>query len=102
MNPLTVAILVVSDTASQDPSTDKSGSQLNDVFDRDGGDQWVVEEQQIVPDDVTAIQSQLTRWCDNEIHVNLVVTTGGTGFTGKDNTPEAVAPLIHKHATGLV
>ncbi|KAL8865594.1 MAG: hypothetical protein Q9174_006806 [Haloplaca sp. 1 TL-2023] len=77
---LAVAILVVSDTASQDPSTDKSTSLLSDVFDQDGGGQWSVEERKIVPDDVASIQ----------------------GFTGKDNTPEAVTPLIHKHATGLV
>lgn len=99
---LKVAILIISDTAHQDPSTDKAGKLLQDVFSEDGGGQWIVSEQQIVPDDVLAIQRQVTKWCDGSGYANLVITTGGTGFTGKDNTPEAIAPLIYKHAPGLV
>ncbi|KAL9594831.1 MAG: hypothetical protein Q9179_005227 [Wetmoreana sp. 5 TL-2023] len=99
---LTAAILIISDTAFQEPSTDKAGGLLSNAFTEEGGDQWIVNEQQIVPDDVLAIQRQVTRWCDGENYLNLVVTTGGTGFTGKDNTPEAISPLIHKHASGLV
>ncbi|KAI4129492.1 MAG: hypothetical protein LQ338_002209 [Usnochroma carphineum] len=104
MNPekLRAAILIVSDTAFQDPSTDRSGALLADTFAREGGDQWVVSERQIVRDDVLAIQRQVTAWCDRSDYINLVVTTGGTGFTGKDNTPEGVGPLIHKHASGLM
>ncbi|KAL8735086.1 MAG: hypothetical protein Q9181_002924 [Wetmoreana brouardii] len=99
---LTAAILIISDTAFQEPSTDKAGELLSNVFTEEGGDQWIVNEQQIVPDDVLTIQRQVTRWCDGEDYLNLIVTTGGTGFTGKDNTPEAISPLIHKHAPGLV
>ncbi|KAL8684142.1 MAG: hypothetical protein Q9224_006576, partial [Gallowayella concinna] len=55
---LRAAILVVSDTASQDPSTDKAGSTLTDVFNQDGADQWEVSEVRIVPDDVLAVQRQ--------------------------------------------
>lgn len=99
---LRAAVLIISDTAFQDPSTDKAGALLAETFTRDGGDQWAVSEQQIVPDDILAIQRQITSWCDGSKCANLVITTGGTGFTGKDNTPEAISPLIHKHAPGLV
>lgn len=99
---LTAAILVISDTASRDPSTDKAGTVLTDVFASDGGEQWVVREPKIVPDDVLTTQREIRGWCDGEDYVNLIVTTGGTGFTGKDNTPEAINPLIHRHAPGLV
>ncbi|KAL8931014.1 MAG: hypothetical protein Q9208_000116 [Pyrenodesmia sp. 3 TL-2023] len=99
---LRVAILIVSDTANKDPSTDKAGPLLTKAFAEDGDDQWIVSAQQIVPDDVLAIQRQVTGWCDGSDYINLVITTGGTGFTGKDHTPEAISPLIHRHASGLV
>lgn len=99
---LRVAILIVSDTAHKDPSTDKAGPLLTNVFAEDGGDHWIVNEQQIVPDDVLTIQRQVIGWCDGNDYINVVITTGGTGFTGKDNTPEAISPLIHRHASGLV
>lgn len=99
---LKAAILIISETASRDPSTDKAGGVLSTAFIEDGGNQWAVSEQQIVPDDVLTIQQQVTRWCDGSEFPNLIVTTGGTGFTGKDVTPEAISPLIHKHASGLV
>lgn len=99
---LRVAILIVSDTAYNDPSTDKAANVLTDVFIEDGDDQWTVSEKRIIPDDVLAIQRQVTAWSDGSDYLNLVITTGGTGFTGKDNTPEAISPLIHKHASGLV
>ncbi len=99
---LRVAFLIVSDTAYKDPSTDQAGPLLTNVFAEDGGDHWTVNKLEIVPDDVLAIQRQVTRWCDGNDYLNLVITTGGTGFTGKDNTPEAISPLIHRHASGLV
>ncbi|KAL8911180.1 MAG: hypothetical protein Q9172_007716 [Xanthocarpia lactea] len=102
VEPLTAAILIISDTAFRDPPTDKAGPTLTDVFNQDGGSQWRVSDTQIVPDDVVAIQRRVTGWCDGEHNPNLIITTGGTGFTLKDNTPEAIGPLLHKHATGLV
>ena len=99
---LTAAILIVSDTASRDPSTDKAAPILADVFNQYGSNQWAVSEIQIVSDDVVAIQRQVVQWCDGEKSPSLIVTTGGTGFTLKDNTPEAINPLLHKHATGLM
>ena len=99
---LQAAILIISDTAFQDPSTDKAGDILSDVIVIDGNDQWESTKRDIVPDDVPAIQRAVSQYCDGEDYVNLLITTGGTGFAVKDNTPEAVAPLIHRHAPGLV
>lgn len=99
---LRAAILVISDTASRDPSTDKAQNVLRGTFVSDGGDQWDVVDSKIVPDNVIEIQQTVTQWSDGQDSVNLVLTTGGTGFTPKDNTPEAISPLIHRHAPGLV
>ncbi|PGH18454.1 hypothetical protein AJ79_00524 [Helicocarpus griseus UAMH5409] len=99
---LKVAILVISDTASRHPSTDKAANALAETFAADGGDRWNDPTSVIVPDNVLEIQRQILSWTDTEDYFNLVITTGGTGFAVKDNTPEAVSPLIHRHAPGLV
>ncbi|KAK5657756.1 hypothetical protein OQA88_2829 [Cercophora sp. LCS_1] len=99
---LKAAVLVVSTTAAQDPSTDAAGTALRDVFSQDGGDQWTVAEIKIVSDDVLQIQQQIVSWTDGVDAVNLIVTTGGTGFAVADHTPEAVLPLLHRQAPGIV
>ncbi|SMR61181.1 unnamed protein product [Zymoseptoria tritici ST99CH_3D1] len=99
---LRAAIIVVSETASRDASTDKGVPALQATFAESGGDQWDAEDTQIVRDDVLEIQRAITQRTDGKDPVNLIVTSGGTGFAQKDVTPEAAAPLIHKHATGLV
>ena len=99
---LKAAILIISDTAFNDPSTDRSGDILCDVIKTEGGEQWSPSEREIVPDDILEIQHAVTRFCDREEYVNVLVTTGGTGFAVKDRTPEAVSPLIHRHAPGLM
>lgn len=102
---LKAAILIVSDTASRDPSTDKSAATLKEVFEIDGAGKWQTDEisVNIVPDQKQLIQDAVVTWTDDRHNfVNLVVTTGGTGFTPKDITPEAVSPLIERHAPGLV
>lgn len=88
MSTLKAAILVVSTTASKDPSADSSGATLKDVFESDGGGKWVVLEKKIVGDDVLDIQRSITGWTDCEDAVNVIITTGGTGFAVSDNTPE--------------
>jgi gephyrin len=85
---LKAAILVVSTTASKDPSADSSGGILSDVFEKDGGGKWEVVETKIVGDDVLDIQRSVTGWADREDTVNLIITTGGTGFALHDSTPE--------------
>ncbi|EME40577.1 hypothetical protein DOTSEDRAFT_177632 [Dothistroma septosporum NZE10] len=99
---LRAAILIISETASKDPSSDKGIPALQHVFHQKGVDQWQANETRIVPDNVVDIQRAITGWTDGGNAVNLVVTSGGTGFAQKDVTPEAVAPLLHKQATGLV
>ncbi|KAK4175318.1 putative Gephyrin [Triangularia setosa] len=103
---LRAAILVVSTTAAKDPSTDAAQATLRSVFEQDGGNQWMVAETQIVSDDSAEIQRQITLWTEpvdaGKDVINLVVTTGGTGFAVADRTPEAVSPLLHKQAPGLV
>lgn len=100
---LRAAVLIVSTTAAKDPSSDAADVALRDVFDKDGGGQWDVVETQIVGDSISHIQRQIMLWTDTiEPVVNLVITTGGTGFAVADKTPEAVSALLHKQAPGLV
>lgn len=85
---LKAAVLVVSTTASKDPTTDAAGDALRSVFEQDGSGRWSVVETKIVPDSVALIQRQLMLWTDSADPVNLIVTTGGTGFAVSDQTPE--------------
>jgi hypothetical protein len=85
---LRVAILVVSTTASKDPSADLSAAILKDVFDKEGGGKWKVSDVQIVGDEVLDIQRTILAWTDGGNPVNVIITTGGTGFAIHDNTPE--------------
>lgn len=86
---LKAAILVVSTTAAKDASTDSCGPVLKNVFEETGG-QWEVIETKIVSDDVMDIQTSVTSWTDQEDTINVVITTGGTGFAVSDNTPEVI------------
>ncbi|KAM0298014.1 hypothetical protein ACHAPM_009298 [Fusarium culmorum] len=100
--PLKAALLIVSTTAAKDASADVSGPILTQVLKDEGEGKWKVYDTKIVTDDVLAIQRQITAWTDGSDSINLVVTTGGTGFATGDSTPEAVTPLLHKQAPGLV
>ena len=84
---LKVAILIVSDTAARDSSTDRTVSVLRDVFENDGHN-WELAHTDIVPDDASKIQEAILPWTDGSGHVSLVVTSGGTGFATRDVTPE--------------
>lgn len=85
---LRAAILIVSQTASEDPSTDKCIPILKSVFSEQGNDQWEIAGTEIVPDSkIDIIRSIVTR-TDNDNPVNLVITSGGTGFAVNDVTPE--------------
>ena len=88
MSTLKAAILIVSTTASKDPSTDSSGGILKDVFEQDGGGKWEVTDTKIVGDEVLEIQRSIRNWADRDDDVNLIITTGGTGFAVHDSTPE--------------
>jgi molybdenum cofactor biosynthesis protein B len=88
--PLKFAVLTVSDT--RELADDKSGATLSERI-KDAG--HVVAERSIVPDDVETIRARVREWIASPA-VDVVVTTGGTGFTGRDVTPEAVEPLFEK------
>lgn len=79
----------MSDTASKDPSTDRSGPVLKDLFSQQP-DVWSIQALQIVPDEIPKIQEQVKNWTDND-GLNLVITSGGTGFAIRDVTPEVTA-----------
>ena len=99
---LKAAILIISDTAFNDPSTDTTGAKLVNVFAQQGS-KWDVKHKVIVPDEVGAIQQYIHQFCDDDYDfMNFVVTSGGTGFAIKDLTPEAVKPMIDKEAPGLM
>ena len=85
---LKAAIIVVSDTASREPETDKCVDVLRQVFEQDGGGQWQIAETIRVPDDVLAVQRAVLDLSDTAESVNAIVTSGGTGFAARDNTPE--------------
>ena len=76
----------MSDTASRDPSTDRSGPVLKEIF-LQQPDVWSVHAVEIVPDDIPKIQEQVKSWTDTAF-LNLVITAGGTGFAIRDVTPE--------------
>ena len=90
-----VGVLTVSDTRTQD--TDSSGQYLVDAV-ADLGHEVVARE--IVIDDIYLIRERLSAWiADPSIHA--IISTGGTGFTGRDSTPEAVTPLFDKLIDGF-
>jgi molybdenum cofactor biosynthesis protein B len=93
--PLNIAILVVSD--SRTDADDVSGKTLVERV-TDAGHQVV--EKKIVPDDIYQIRAAVSNWIAAD-NVNTVITTGGTGVTGRDGTPEAVAPLLDKMLDGF-
>ncbi len=93
--PLDIAVLVVSDSRTE--KTDKSGRLLEDRL-RDAGHR--LHEKRIVPDDIFAIRAVVADWCA-DTRVNVVLTTGGTGVTGRDGTPEAVSVLFEKAIEGF-
>jgi len=88
--PLKIAVLTISDTRSL--KDDKSGALLVQRIVAAG---HVAIERSIVPDDVDAIRARVKAWIADPA-IDVVITTGGTGFTGRDVTPEAVEPLFEK------
>ena len=92
---LKVAVLTVSDTRTQE--TDTSGAFLEEAL-RDAGHD--IADRQIVIDDVYHLRAIVSQWiADPEVEV--ILTTGGTGFSGRDSTPEALAPLFDKTIDGF-
>lgn len=93
--PLTIAVMTVSDTRQEE--NDTSGRTLVERL-TGAGHQLV--DKRIVPDDKYRIRAELSRWIADP-GVQVVLTTGGTGVTGRDGTPEAVSPLLDKEIEGF-
>jgi len=93
--PVNIAVLVVSDTRTLE--TDTSGATLASRIETYGHN---LVERKIVPDDVTAIRQAVSGWIADP-QVDVVISTGGTGLTGRDVTPEAVTPLFEKIIEGF-
>jgi molybdopterin adenylyltransferase len=93
--PLKLAVLTVSDTRT--PEDDKSGATLVERITKAG---HAVADRAIVPDDIDAIRVRVRGWL-SDAAVDVIITTGGTGFTGRDVTPEAIEPLFDKRMDGF-
>lgn len=92
---LSVAVLTVSDT--RDEQTDTSGHYLVEAL---GAAGHHLADKAIVVDDIYQIRMVVSRWIADS-SVDVVLVTGGTGFSGRDSTPEAVAPLFDKQVEGF-
>jgi molybdenum cofactor biosynthesis protein B len=94
-HPLRIALLTVSDTRTAE--TDKSGDLLAERITGAGHD---LAGRQIVTDEIEAIRDQLSTWVADP-EMDVVISTGGTGFAPRDVTPEAVKPLFRRHMDGF-
>jgi molybdenum cofactor biosynthesis protein B len=93
--PIRIAVLTVSDTRTL--ADDKSGQTLSDRI-ADAG--HILADRAIVSDDREKIREKVLEWSKDE-GVDVVITTGGTGFTGRDVTPEALEPIFEKRMDGF-
>lgn len=93
--PLAIAVLTVSDTRTE--QTDTSGGLLAQRLQAAGHQ---LSAKTIVPDEVEAIQAQVRAWADDP-QIDVILTTGGTGFAPRDVTPEAVRPLLAREMDGF-
>jgi molybdopterin adenylyltransferase len=90
-------ILTLSDRSARGERGDASGPALADLIRTQN---WSVAKQAILPDDESAIRATLIEWADSS-EVDIILTTGGTGFAPRDITPEATRAVIERDAPGL-
>ncbi|PHR92171.1 MAG: molybdenum cofactor biosynthesis protein B [Robiginitomaculum sp.] len=93
--PVRIALLIVSDTRTM--KTDTSGNLLATRITIAGHE---LEDRKILTDDVELIRAQVQEWIDDPL-VDVIITSGGTGLTGRDVTPEAISPLFEKTIEGF-
>lgn len=93
--PLSIAVLAVSDTRTLE--TDTGGALLKSLMEADGHNCF---ERAVVRDDIHQIRAKVMDWVVNPA-VDAIITTGGTGFSGRDVTPEALEPLFQKRMEGF-
>ncbi|XP_031177150.1 gephyrin a isoform X1 [Sander lucioperca] len=95
-----VGILTVSDSCFNNLAEDRSGVNLKDLVHDPSLLGGVIAAYKIVPDEIDEIKDTLLEWCDEQ-QLNLVLTTGGTGFAPRDVTPEATREVIEREAPGM-
>lgn len=93
--PLSIAVLAVSDTRNLE--TDTAGALLKSLMEADG---HKCADRAVVRDDIHQIRETVMRWV-NDPGIDAIITTGGTGFSGRDVTPEALEPLFQKRMEGF-
>ena len=97
MSYIEIAVLTSSDRCSKGEAEDVSGRLISEMIKTIGARTAAYD---IVPDELAAIKEKLLHYCD-QLAVNVVLTTGGTGFSGRDVTPEATAQVIERNIPGL-
>ncbi|MBK9927085.1 MAG: MogA/MoaB family molybdenum cofactor biosynthesis protein [Anaerolineales bacterium] len=90
-------ILTLSDRSSRGERADSSGPALARLIEAEG---WSITKQSLLPDDESAIRQILSEWSDSR-DLDVILTTGGTGFSPRDVTPEATRAVIDREAPGL-
>lgn len=93
----TAAIITSSDKGYKGEREDKSGAVIKEILEANG---FVVEKQVILPDDQEMLSNEFAKISD-ELEVNLILSTGGTGFSKRDVTPEATKAIIEREAPGI-
>lgn len=93
--PLSICVLTVSDTRNEE--SDSSGKKLIELLSESG---HVLHEKVLIKDDIYQIRAHVSRWIADP-KAQVVLITGGTGFAGRDSTPEAVRPLFDKEVIGF-
>ena len=93
--PLNIAVLTISDTRTLE--TDKSGDYLHNALSQEG---HVLEDRALVKDDIYQQRAIVSQWIANK-NIQVILITGGTGFTHRDTTPEAISVLFDKEVPGF-
>lgn len=94
---LRFGVLTVSDRSARGEREDVSGPALEQVIRAQG---WLIARREIIPDDLGLIRERLIEWADSG-NVDVVLTTGGTGFAPRDVTPEAMTYVVERQAPGM-
>ena len=92
-----IAVLTISDRSSRGEREDRSGPLIQEIALQRG---WEVIASGIVADEQVEIEERLVSWCDGG-EIDIILTTGGTGFSGRDRTPEATRNVVERLAPGL-
>lgn len=97
MVPIRIGIITVSDRSSRGERPDETGPALVNAVSQQG---WQVIRTEILPDEIEQLSKALTEWADSG-EMDVILTTGGTGFSPRDVTPEATHAVIQRHTPGL-